>query len=137
MTRRMGRRLGASLALTVAGMLLGSGVASAADPSMGEPPVPRTPSAKRMVLDRQMMLVSAFARYLEQQMGWKASTPLGRSVTLELAPGPDAFGGAPDLVALQRPLWAVDGPGPAHSAHLSSAVSATVDRIKLTLRLRW
>lgn len=128
--------LGASLALTVAGLLLGSGAAWA-DPGLGQPPVPRTPSAKRMVLDRQMMLVSAFARYLEQQLGMKATTPIGRGVTLELAPRPDGFGGAPDLVALRRPLMAAEGVGPAGSTHLSTVVSATADRLKLTFRLRW
>lgn len=116
---------------------MGSGAAAAASPSLGEAPVPRTPSAKRMVLDRQMMLVSAFARYVEQQLGMKATTPLGRSVTLELAPRPDAFGAAPDLVALHRPLMAADGPGPAWAARLSTVVSATPDRLKLTFRLRW
>jgi len=117
-------------------VLLGSGTGWAADPSLGEAPVPHTRSAKRMVIDRQMALVSSFARYLEQQMGFKATTPLGRNVSLELAPPVDP-GGSPDLLALSRPLMAADGPGPAVATHLSTVVSATPDRVKLTFRLRW
>jgi len=126
----------AGTVLALASLLLGSGAAWAADPSVGEAPVPHAPSAKRMVIDRNMALVSAFARYLEQQMGFKATTPLGHSVTLELAPRMNPQG-PPELVALSRPLMAADGPGPAIQTRLSTVVSATPERVRLTLRLRW
>jgi len=117
--------------------LLGGGIAHAADRGLSEPTAPNTPSAKRMVRDRQMMMLSAFAHYMEQQLGLHLTTPLGRAVTLELAPRPDAFSPSADLVSLRRDLAAVDGPQGTFSNPLSAVLSATPDRVRLTLRMRW
>jgi|GEM_PF-2465889 hypothetical protein len=124
------------LVLLGCGLLSGGDPARAAGSAVPDAPVPGTPSAKRMVLDRQVMLVAAFARYIEQQIGVELSTPIGHGITLELGPRAALAGAGGDVLALQHGLGAAPagGPGP---ARMSAALSGCANRLKLTFRLRW
>jgi hypothetical protein len=125
--------LSASL-LATALVLLGGGLARAAERQPGE--ITRAPSAKRMVLERQALLVNAFARYLEQRLGIGLLSPVGEKVALELAPvGTD--GTAAGLVAVRHNFGADDGGASLLPGRMSAALSARSDSVKLTFRLRW
>jgi len=112
----------------------GIGVARAAEPEPGT--ISRAPSAKRMVLERQALLVNAFARYLEQQLGFNLLSPVGRTVALELAPV-DTDGASAGVVSLRHRFGATEGGNALVPTRMSAALSARADSVKLTFRLRW
>lgn len=132
----MGTRI--ILAVVTAILLMGHGLARASEPVPGE--ITRAPSAKRMVMERQALLVNAFARYLEQRLGFDLLSPVGRTIALELAPV-DAGAGLTepraDLFALRRSFGQGDGASPLVPGRMSAALSARADSVKLTFRLRW
>lgn len=130
----MGIRIPVAVATVL--LMLGGGMARAAEPAPGE--ITRAPSAKRMVMERQALLVNAFARYLEERLGFDLLSPVGRHVALELAPAaPGPAGVSHDLVALRHDFGTADGGTPALASRMSAALSARSDRLKLTFRLRW
>lgn len=132
------------LAAAVAAVCLGPTPARAAGddgvalPVLGSAPT-RAPAPKRVRVERHLAIVANVLHYLEDHLGVElVPESVDRAdVRVAYLPGADALPAGTDLAPAVAGTFALSGAGSATTARLHTVLSATPDRFRLTLRLRW
>lgn len=134
----------AATAVTAAALASVPSPCQAAGHLMGAEQPQQAPSPGHMRVERQVSLIAAAVRYVEDHLGVEIVPASVDRIGVTGMPldlyGPGAAMGAPAMgaPAVAGTLAFGDGSNPASALNaMSAAVSASQNRVRLTLRMRW